>query len=61
MSAVQIVSLLVGIALIIGGALSYRRGGTQGGVILIFVGLLAAVHGLGLLDYRPSPAEREQL
>ena len=35
------------------------RRGSQGGVILLLIGALVAVHGLGLLDYRPSPAELE--
>lgn len=61
MTAAQIVALLLAVALIGVGILSYRHGDTQGGVILMFVGLLCAVYGLGLLDYRPSPAELEQL
>ena len=61
MSAAQIVALLLAVVLIGAGILSYRRGGTQGGVILMFVGLLCAVYGLGLMEYRPSPAEREML
>jgi hypothetical protein len=61
MSALQILELLVALALIGWGIWSYRRGGTQGGVIAMVVGLLVLVHGLGLMNYRPSPAEMERL
>lgn len=57
MSALQILELVVAAALIGWGVWSYRRGSTQGAVILIFVGLLVAVHGAGLMEYRPSAAE----
>ena len=57
MSALQIIELLAAAALIAWGVWSYRRGGTQGAVILIFIGLLVAVRGAGLMEYRPSPAE----
>ena len=60
MTWLHIVSLLVGIALIAGGAVAYRRGATQGGVILIFVGLLCTVHGLGLLGFSPPADAAEQ-
>lgn len=36
-----------------------KRAGSQGAVILLIVGLIVAVRGLGLMDYRPSPAEVE--
>ena len=35
------------------------RRGSQGGVILLLIGALVAIHGLGLTQYRPSPAELE--
>ena len=60
MSALQIVEVLAALALIGWGVWSYRRGGTQGGVILMIIGALILVHGLGLLEYRPSPAEMGQ-
>lgn len=60
MSALQILEVIFALALIGGGTWSYRRGGTQGGVIAMFVGAIVLIHGLGLLDYRPSPAEMGQ-
>ncbi len=36
-----------------------KRASSQGAVILLIVGLIVAVRGLGLMDYRPSPAEVE--
>ena len=57
MTAVQILELAAALALIAGGAVVYRRGGTQGGVILLVIGLIVAIHGLGLLEYRPSRTE----
>jgi hypothetical protein len=56
-TATQIIELVVALALIVGGVVVYRRGGTQGGVILMVIGLIVAVHGSGLLQYRPSQAE----
>jgi hypothetical protein len=60
MTMLQIIELVAALALIVGGVWAYRRGGTQGGVILMFVGAIVAIHGLGLLEYRPSPAELER-
>ena len=60
MTAGQIVALLLAVVLLAVGVLAYRRGGTQGGVILIFIALLCGIYGLGLMDYSPSPAELEQ-
>lgn len=57
MSALQIIELLVALGLIGWGVWSYRRGGTQGGVLLMVIGLIVAIHGAGLMEYRPSPAE----
>jgi hypothetical protein len=54
--------------LIIGAAVFfYRRRdksdsyGSQGAVILLIVGAIVAIHALGLLEYRPSATELEQL
>lgn len=57
MTLVQVLELVAALALIAGGVVVYRRGGTQGGVILMVVGLIVAIHGLGLLEYRPSQSE----
>lgn len=35
------------------------RYGSQGAVLLLVVGAIMTVHGLGLLDYRPSAGELE--
>ena len=63
----QLLQLAVAAALIIGGVLQMRRRakegsrtGSQGGVIMLAIGALVAIHGLGLMDYRPSPAEMER-
>jgi hypothetical protein len=54
------------VALFVLGVWLYRRRrpsgyGSQGAVILFVVAAIIAVHGLGLLDYRPSAAELEAL
>jgi len=62
MSVNTILELAAAALLIFGGAwLYWRRGredprqGSQGAVILMFVGAIVAVHGSGLLEYRPGP------
>lgn len=57
MTTAEIIEVAVALAILVAGAIVYRRGGTQGGVLLIVVGLLVAIHGLGLMEYRPSSAE----
>ncbi len=64
MTTVQLLEVAAAALLIAGGAWLYiRRGrqdgsrGSQSAVILIFVGLILAIHGLGLLEYRPSESE----
>ena len=64
MTALQILEVAVAAALIAGGIILYRRRGrvdgsrgSQSAVILIFIGLIMAIHGLGLLEYRPSQSE----
>ena len=49
----------VGIALVmlVGGAVAYRRGSTQGPVLLFLVAAIMLIHGLGFMEYRPSAAE----
>ena len=61
MTTATIIELALAAALIIGGAwLYWRRGredprhGSQGAVILMIVGLIIAIHGSGLLEYRPT-------
>ena len=64
MTATQIIELLVAAAMIAGGIFLYRKRaredpnhGSQSAVLLIAVGAILAIHGLGLLEYRPSPGE----
>jgi len=54
-------TLGAGAVFLIAGILLYRRGGredkhhgSQGAVILIFIGAIMAIHGFGLLEYRPT-------
>lgn len=61
MTTVQLIEVSLAALLIGGGAWLQVRGrredaqhGSQGAVILIVVGLILAIHGLGLLEYRPS-------
>jgi len=64
MSLPTILELVAAVALIVGGIILYRRRGredpshgSQGAVLLLVVGAILLIHGLGLLDYRPSPSE----
>jgi len=66
-TATQIAELALAALLVAVGVWQYRkrsadgaRYGSQGAVILFVVAALLAIHGLGLLDYRPSPAELGQ-
>lgn len=64
MTTTQIVELAIAVALIVAGVILYRRRGAEGetktgsqtAVILLFIGAIVAIHGLGLLEYRPSGA-----
>ena len=67
MTTAKIIELAIAALLILGGAwLYWRRGredprhGSQGAVILMAVGAIVAIHGSGLLEYRPSPSELGQ-
>ena len=65
MSAGRIIELVVAVAFLVAGVWLYRRRdksdtyGSQGGVLLLAVGVIAAIHALGLLEYRPSQSELE--
>jgi hypothetical protein len=59
------ITLGAGAVFLIAGILLYRRRGkdapghgSQGAVILIVIGIILAIHGLGLLEYRPMGSER---
>ena len=67
MTAVQVIELAAAAALFVTGVLQYRkrsadgaRYGSQSAVLLFVVAALLAIHGLGLLEYRPSAAELGQ-
>jgi len=65
MTTIEIIEVVVAAALIVGAVILYRRRGAEGeartgsqtAVILLIIGLIVAVHGLGLMEYRPSAAE----
>ena len=66
MTTLQILEVAIAVALLAAGIWLYRRPspepdhyGSQGAVLLFVVAALLAIHGLGLLNYRPSPAEIE--
>jgi hypothetical protein len=57
-------TLGAGIVFLVAGIILYRRRGredrrhgSQSAVILLVVGLILAIHGLGLFEYRPSQGE----
>ena len=63
-SVTTILELVAALALIVGGIVLYRRRGrddpnhgSQTAVLLLVIGVVMLIHGLGLLDYRPSPSE----
>ena len=61
-----IIEVAVAFALIVGAVILYRRRGAEGeaktgsqtAVLLLFIGIILAIHGLGLLEYRPMAGER---
>ena len=57
MSVTSIIELAVGAAMIAAGIYFYRRGGSQGAVLLLVIAIIILIHGLGLMEYRPSAAE----
>ena len=61
MSIGTILELVAAAALIVGGVLLYRKRGradpnhgSQSAVLLLVIGVILAIHGLGLLEYRPG-------
>ena len=59
---VAVAALLIGagIWLQVRGRREDAQHGSQGAVILLFIGAILAIHGLGLLEYRPSQGEIER-
>ena len=60
MTTASIIEVAVAVAMIAGGIWAYRRGGSQGAVILFVVAAIILIHGLGFMEYRPSAAELER-
>jgi uncharacterized membrane protein (UPF0136 family) len=56
----SIIEVAVAVLLILGGLVGYRRGGNQGAVLSFIIAAILLIHGLGLMQYRPSPAEMGQ-
>ena len=60
MTTREIIEVAIAAALIVGAVLLYRRRGPEGevgtgsqtAVILLVIGVIMAIHGLGLLEYR---------
>jgi hypothetical protein len=66
-TTMQVIEVVAGIAIIAAGIWLYRKGaredaqhGSQGAVLLFVVAALLLIHGLGLMEYRPSAAELGQ-
>ena len=73
MTTQQVIEVAIGITIAVAGVWLYRRRpsaagadggdgryGSQGAVILFVVAALILIHGLGLMEYRPSAAELGQ-
>ena len=60
MTVTQIIEVAVAVAMIAGGIFIYRRGDSQGGVLVFAIAVILMIHGLGLMEYRPSAAELGQ-
>jgi len=67
MTSQQVVELALAAVLLALGVWQYRkraadgsRYGSQSAVLLFIVAAILAIHGSGLLQYRPSPAELGQ-
>ena len=73
MTTWKMIELVIAVAFVVAGVWLYRRKpagagaegeggyGSQGAVLLLIVGTIAAIHALGLLEYRPSQSELEYL
>jgi len=67
MSTASIIEVAVAALLLVAGIVLYRRRapadqgyGSQGAIILFVIAVLLLIHGLGLMEYRPSAAELGQ-
>ncbi len=65
MTSTQIIELVAAAGLILLSVVVYRRKGAegeggygnQGSVIVLFIAIILVIHGLGLMEYRPSQGE----
>jgi hypothetical protein len=64
MTTGAIIEVAVAVILLAGGVVLYRRRvpgdgdyGSQSAVILFVIAAILLIHGLGFLEYRPSPSE----
>ena len=63
MTTGSIIELAVAVGLMVLAVVLYRRRGAEGeaktgsqtAVLLLFIGIIMAIHALGLLEYRPHP------
>jgi hypothetical protein len=60
------IELVAAIAILIASVWLYRKNrsvdrgyGSQGAVLLLVIGVIMAIHALGLLEYHPTKAEAE--
>ena len=68
MTSTQIIELVAAAGLIALSIIVYRRKGpegeggygNQGSVIVLFIAIILIIHGLGLMEYRPSQGELDQ-
>ena len=69
MTIASMIELAAALLCLVAGVWLYRRKpagaegdggyGSQGAVLLLIVGAIAAIHALGLLEYHPSQSELE--
>ena len=73
MTTGEVIEVAIGVAIAAAGVWLYRRRpsaagaegddgryGSQGAVILFVIAAIVLIHGLGLMEYRPSAAELGQ-
>ena len=68
MTTGRMIELAVAVVVLGAGIYLYRARrqadggyGSQGGVLLIVIAAIMAIHALGLMDYRPSQSELEAM
>ena len=60
MTTGAIIEVAVAAAMTVAGIFIYRKGGSQGAVLLFVIAVILLIHGLGLMEYRPSASELGQ-